>query len=314
MKNNVIILIILLILSFQGLNGCVEQDSGNVSIIGKGSFDTIQKAIDAASDGDSIHVSAGQYDEILIINKSIKLIAEKNSTILQYIDNESDISIITINRDNCIVDGFDIIRKNISLNSNGIKVISSNNIITNNTIQNNNYGLLLQNSNSNIISNNIFLDNRNGLFMAHSLNNNIISNNFSGNNDYGVYASSQSDNNIFKLNYFSTNANGIRIKGSQQNQIEKNIIRNSDRRGVYLCCGALNNIVFNNSIIDNNPNADDRYNNQWSLNKVGNYWGDYTSNYPDSVDEDNDGFWDTPYTVYEETKDLFPLVESIELI
>jgi len=284
LKNKILILLVLLILSFQGLIGCVEQDSGDISIIGKGDYGTIQSAINGASNGDIIQVSQGQYNELLVIDKSIRLIATtKNSTILNYSGNETDISIITINSDNCLVDGFKIISNNESLNSNGIK----------------------------LISNNILLDNRNGLFMAHSINNDIISNNFSSNTDYGIYASSQSNNNLFNLNIFSTNANGIRIKGSQQNKIEKNIIRNNDRRGIYLCCGAVNNIVFNNTIIDNNPNADDKYDNQWHFNMIGNYWSDYKSKYPNSIDENNDGFWDTPYTIYEDTSDLFPLIEPI---
>ena len=312
LKNKILILLVLLILSFQGLIGCVEQDSGDISIIGKGDYGTIQSAINDASNGDIIQVSQGQYNELLVIDKSIRLIATtKNSTILTYSGNETDISIITINSDNCLVDGFKIISNNESLNSNGIKLISSNNIITNNIIQSNNYAILLENSNNNEISNNILLDNRNGLFMAHSINNDIISNNFSSNTDYGIYASSQSNNNLFNLNIFSTNANGIRIKGSQQNKIEKNMIRNNDRRGIYLCCGAVNNIVFNNTIIDNNPNADDKYDNQWHFNMIGNYWSDYKSKYPNSIDENNDGFWDTPYTIYEDTSDLFPLIEPI---
>ena len=75
LKNKILILLVLLILSFQGLIGCVEQDSGDISIIGKGNYGTIQSAINGASNGDIIQVSQGQYNELLVIDKSIRLIA-----------------------------------------------------------------------------------------------------------------------------------------------------------------------------------------------------------------------------------------------
>lgn len=309
----ILLSIIVISLSFQFLNGCVEQDLGKVSIIGKGSFNSIQDAINSASDGDIIKVSAGQYDEILIVDKSIELIGESaNSTILNYSDNETEMSIITLKSDNSIIKGFTIISDNISLKTNGIKIISSNNSITDNIIQKNGYGILLQNSENSMISDNIFIENRVGLLSVNSINNNILLNNFTQNTEYGVYTQSKSDNNAIKLNVFLDNYNGVRIKGSKHNRIEQNIIESNDIRGVYLCCGATNNIVFNNSIINNGLNADDKYDNLWYFNKTGNYWGDYITKYPTSTDFDNDGIWDTPYTIYENTRDLYPLVNYIK--
>ena len=50
-----------------------EPPVGRVSIAGGASFETIQEAIDAASDGASIIVSAGLYEESLTINKPLNI-------------------------------------------------------------------------------------------------------------------------------------------------------------------------------------------------------------------------------------------------
>ena len=320
MKKYIIISGMALILIIIALNGCIEEETVSTKIVGKGYFDSIQKAIDAASNNDKILVYQGIYHETLTINKSISLIAvDKNSTIIQYNGNETGITVIEINEDNCTVDGFLIIGNNESTSLNpleslpsiGIKIKSNNNIIINNTIQDFYYCIHLDNSNNIILSYNKISNNDNGLYTAHSKNGKILSNNITKNSVYGVYISSQSDNNLFKYNQLSQNNVGLRIKGSQKNNFENNIIQDNEDKGFYFCFGARNNIVFNNSIIDNNPNADDHYDNQWYYNKVGNYWSDYKSKYPDSVDENDDGFWEAPYIIYEDTKDLFPLVKSI---
>jgi len=314
-KNKIYVYLIILIMIILILNGCIEQGTGNIKIQGKGYFETIQSAIDSASNGDEILVYQGLYEETLTINKSISLIAvDLNSTTIQYMGDLPDKTVIEINEDNCIVNGFFISVNNKSLRSNGIKIKSNNNIIINNTIQDFYYGIFLDNSNNIIISNNKILNNDNGLYTINSKGNKILSNNISKNNLYGIFLSSRSDYNIFKYNQISQNLVGLRIKGSQKNEFENNFVRINEGKGFYFCCGAINNIVFNNSIIDNNPNADDHLNNQWHYNKVGNYWSDYKSKYPESFDENDDGFWDTPYTIYEDTKDLFPLVKSLTIL
>ncbi|TES94484.1 MAG: hypothetical protein E3J90_12360 [Promethearchaeota archaeon] len=62
--------------------------------------------------------------------------------------------------------------------------------------------------------------------------------------------------------------------------------------------GSDNNFIYNNSISGNIQNnaIDDGSNNNWDNGTIGNYWGDYESNYPNAL---NDGFfWDTPYTIF----------------
>jgi len=286
MKKYFITLGITLVLIITGLIGCIEEEKGNIVIKGKGNFNAIQSAIDNSSDGDSIIIYEGTYYE-------------------------TEISIIKIIRDNCSIDGFMIIGNSSSTQLTGIEIMSSNDNITNNTIQNTYYGISQQNSNNNTISKNMIYNTNTGLSMRYSNNNKIISNNFSNNYEYGIYTQYQSNNNIFNLNIISENVNGIRIKSSRYNIIENNIIYNSKQRGIYLCCGATNNTVFKNSLINNWLSADDHYDNQWYFDNVGNYWDDYNDKYPGVIDENNDGFWDTPYIIHEENMDLYPLVHQM---
>ena len=113
----------------------------------------IQYAIDNASIGDTVYVYHGFYQENLVINKSINLIGEgKGITI---IDGDDKI-VISISSSNVEIMGFTI--------TNGIKGVnienSSENIIKNNTIKDNNHGIYIDsNSVNNTIYQNNFINN-----------------------------------------------------------------------------------------------------------------------------------------------------------
>ena len=190
MKKYIIIFGMALILIINALDGCIEEETGGIIKVSEGHFNSIQSAIDVASNNDKILVYPGIYNETIIINKSISLIAvDKNSTTIQYNGNETGITVLEINADDCIVDGFVILGNNEStklypfgsLSSIGIKVQSNNNIITNNTIQDIYYGIHLDNSNNTIVSNNNILNNDVGLYIVRSMNNKILSNNITKN-------------------------------------------------------------------------------------------------------------------------------------
>jgi nitrous oxidase accessory protein NosD len=78
---------------------------------------------------------------------------------------------------------------------------------------------------------------------------------------------------------------------------------------------AVNNMLYNNSLLKNTKHVEDKYDNHWFHKGIGNYWDDYKEHHPNATDENNDGIWDTPYLIYEETetKDKYPLVHPVTL-
>ena len=132
-----------------------DKDILYVGGYGSGNYSTIQDAIDAASNGNTVFVYSGIYYEDVIINKSINLFGEdKENTIVNGNGGEFVFNITT---DYVNVSGFTI--QNGSL---GIEIFSgSNNIITDNIVKDNsNYGISVYGlSNDSIIYHNDFINN-----------------------------------------------------------------------------------------------------------------------------------------------------------
>ena len=290
MKVAIVMAVLILCISF---SGCINETKpgAEITIEGKGSFSSIQSALDNASDGDIISVSPGTYYETFVINKSISLIgsgAEKTTITCNDIGGGNPI--IRIDADNVTIEGFKIISPKGSMKDEvfGILVHSNNNLIKNNTITNCTYA--------------IYLD---WGFEETEITNNTITN-----NQYGIYIYLGSNRHaIFRNNISYNNHYGIRIKG-RNNQVFENVFFHNNL-GMYMCCGSADNIIYRNNFIQNKKNArDDKYTNLWSYNGTGNYWDDYND-----VDNDNDGIGDTPYYISGagNRKDDFPLTEPLPI-
>jgi len=73
-------------------------------------YTTIQAAIDAASEGDTINVSLGTYNENLTVNKSVTLLgAGRDVTTIQGVAPTHDSGMFNITASNVTVDGFEIV-------------------------------------------------------------------------------------------------------------------------------------------------------------------------------------------------------------
>jgi len=287
-------------------NGQNNKKNYYVSIDGTGNYTSIQGAIDSASNNDTIYVSEGTYFENILISKPIELIGEdKNTT---KIDGSSYRSVIFISADYVKISGFTI--TNSSRDSEGIRIRANYNTISDcNISSNKNYGIYLDanpTATNNIINFNIFSNNNYGMYTQLAKSNSISSNIFTNNTLYGLYLVTASDNNLISDNKFTGNNYSIRIKGSIKNTVIKNLIINNDK-GVYFCCGAKNNIAYNNVFINNTVwNADDSLGNTWDNGEVGNYWDDYTG-----IDANGNGIGDTPYLVGGDKGDNYPLMQPI---
>jgi len=240
---------------------------------GPGYYSKIQDAIDNASDGDTVYVYSGIYDDyypnnsaLIIINKSINLFGEdKNTTIILngiYLFDTIRIEANTVNLSGFTIQGVG----HSNAGGTGIKIYypSKNINIYNNIITKHDNVILFYNINQGITDINIY-DNsivENGYGIGednseHSLIE-IYHNNFSKNKDgieagynYSIYENLFSNNSIgisteatgmktyIHNNQFEKNNIGIRIYNSRQIHIYENNFINNDaqtsvERNVFL--------------------------------------------------------------------------------
>jgi parallel beta-helix repeat protein len=231
-------------------------------------FSSIQDAIDAADPGDTVFVHNGRYYENVIINKPLKLTGESKESIIHSGWYGTCVKIMS---SKVSIDGFAI--KYSGADGAGVYVSSNNNIIANNTIIENGYGIkLLKLGDDNTIMNNIITNNSEDIYSEGDSNN--ILNNTIGNIDLSGYDvpgnrwSSKrnriNNNNIKNINIELSDYNmiannhvtgGIDLKDSKYT----NIINNSIKAGInllgYRRAGSRSNSKCYNIITNNNIKA-----------------------------------------------------------
>lgn len=210
-------------------------------------YTSIQIAINAASEGDTIFVYPGSYNESIVVNKTINLVGKhKNRTILDNHGNEYYAILIKANRVN--ISGLTIQNSTIGIYVSGFEN-SSNNTITNNNIASNTGGVYLDNhTNNNLISGNTITKNKGeGIRLFGSFNNQINGNKIIGNSGYGVVLWELSTNNLISQNAVLDNGRGISLRRYCDNNIvSKNNVTNNSMAGVYLEYAFNNNVTRNN--------------------------------------------------------------------
>ena len=247
---------IIILFLFCNISFTTISDENSINLSGKtlyvggngpGNYTKIQEAIDNASDGDTVFVYSGTYYGTINVHKSIILQGQdKYSTILD--GGGSAKYIIVLRKDNTQIIGLTIRNAIGSYSACIYTDISSNNVISDNIIEDAYYGIdfkgdyhysvknstisnclirrtsigiyALQ-SNSHNINNNKILNNTDGIVLIDSsindINNNVFENNIYGIKLIHIYYLEPSRSNEITYNSFIENSYGIFIDGNNYN-------------------------------------------------------------------------------------------------
>jgi len=288
----------LLFIPFASINGnnvSLPNGDGILYVGGSGpnNYTSIQSAINDASNGCTIYVYYGNYNESIVINKSISLIGIEKNGEKPVIHAEENKSAVLILADGCILKAFVIISQEILIsetNPPSCEIRSNYNIIENNTFMYGWCSFYLYESSYNILKNNeitkgyweglftrecthnIFLYNKavdnmgEGFFFSRERNSKIIGNTATK-NLHGM-SFSLSSNCIISFNHVYFNQQyGICVDTSTNVSILNNTIHNHAYGGLQLmdcsnCTVSGNEIYYNDRgiMVESNYMWEKQYN------------------------------------------------------
>jgi parallel beta-helix repeat protein len=224
---------------------CLLADAAQSATIVVNPGDSIQAAIDASTPDDTILVNSGIYRENVNVTKKLILHGVDKGAGMPVVDAKGNGSAITLSADEIILEGFVVTNSSGYFNA-GIKVLSNNNAIKNNSAFNNELGgIYFLGSCNNNISGNIASNSENGIILEYSSNNNITSSS-ANNNEFAGIGIVESYNNTISSNNVYDNGYGIYIFYSGNNTISGNSNSNNEFIGIALS-DCSNNIISGNS-------------------------------------------------------------------
>jgi len=311
---------------------------------GPADFDTIQKAVDNAMNGDTIFVKTGIYYENVIVRKSVSIVAESRADTV--ISGNGTGKVFNIVRDATNITGFSIKESGgypegacIFLdNVTGCSVLA--NVIDNsNTNSPDPVGIFLKSSDGNTIACNIITNNTIGLNIISS-SNNMITENSIGNAHLGMQVSFSSSNNKIFGNSLTNCDYGLSLDhAAMNNSVCRNHVERSSIAGVALETASNSNFMIANVIVSNAygirilwSSSNTFYHNNFVNNSIqvyvsggytnvwnsqypsgGNYWSDYVERCPEAEELGDSGVWNAPYTLDQNNMDNYPLVARFSM-
>ena len=242
----------------------------------EGGNQTIQQAVNNATDGDTIIVRDGTYRENVDVNTAYLTIRSENGS-ANCIVNASDSGdhVFGVTADYVNISGFTVTNatgsgrsgiyllsrqhcnisdNNVSGNYYGICLSSSGyNTLTNNTASSNShYGIRLTSCNYNTLTSNTLTNNMLGIWTHSSSNNTLTNNTANSNTQYGIGLFSLSSNNTLTSNTANSNHYGIYLySSSNYNTLTNNTANSNSHYGIYL------RSLSDNTLTNNTANSND---------------------------------------------------------
>ncbi|MEA2054112.1 MAG: NosD domain-containing protein [Candidatus Thermoplasmatota archaeon] len=246
----------LIFVPFASINGSnvhtIITSNGVLYVGGSGpnNYTSIQSAINDAENGYTIFVYYGNYNESVVINKSISLIGIEKNGEKPIIDGGGRNFAVNITADRCTLKGFVMKSKEVLVAPEeppACKIRSDGNVIEYNTFMYGRCSFYLDQSSYNSIKNNeITKGYWSGLQVDHCENNFIIHNTLKDNMAEGLEINGGS-NNVVSYNNITKNCDGIELWYTDDAIISFNHIYSNDQYGITACaCSNLS--ILNNSI------------------------------------------------------------------
>ena len=123
---------------------------------------------------------------------------------------------------------------------------------------------------------------------------------------------------ITRNNITANTDSGI-LTGGVSNNITGNYIANNN---IGILFHVSHDLIYHNNFINNTKQVEDIcWTNPWLPSSAtilddgypsgGNYWSDYEDRYPNATELDDSDIWDTPYVIYGNNQDNYPLMEPV---
>ncbi|PVX23033.1 MAG: hypothetical protein CW691_11795 [Candidatus Bathyarchaeum sp.] len=226
-------------------------------------FSTIQAAVDASSEGDTVFVKSGTYNESVCIDRQISLIGEDPATTTIVGNYRLNGTVVLIRHNNVSITGFTVQPSAYSFSRKGVHLlhVSYCNVLGN-IILENGQGIWLYGACENNITANTINGpgaRSDGISVDYS-SNNWISDNSVTDNYHGVSILNSDGNTIYNNTIINNSDSGLLIK-SNGNNISNNIVSNQST-GIILF--GSNNILRGNDIYNNRLNFDFEWSPDWT--------------------------------------------------
>jgi parallel beta-helix repeat protein len=191
--------------------------------------------------------------------------------------------------------------------------------VKNMILSNNRQGILFAYTKNSIIRNVTAANNTEGILLSNSYNNIIVNDTIAYNRYFGIALSFYSSNNTVSNNLiikntstiFNETTDGIKLENhATANTIVGNNV-SDNINGIRAILSSDNNEIYHNNFINNTLREYSQLStNDWDdgYPSGGNYWSDYVERYPDAVQIDDSGIWNTPYVIDEDNQDNYPLM------
>ena len=309
------------------------------TIVVPDNYPTIGAAIGNASQGDTILVKKGEYNENPIITKPLNIVSEEANGAVVVGSGGVERGakpVFTLAADGITLSGFKIQSVNYSSATyfaTGVNVAGDNCTLSGNNIVGTYYGVFCSVQSSTIISNNnITATLKDAIRICGGSKNTVSGNLITGNAVSGVAIDGYSD--TISGNNIRGNGRGIGLGASYSVVFGNNLTENSEsgmyfgasdsivasnnftqgKYGIYFTsyfAAPNNNTFYDNNFVDNTVpvGTSSTYNVQfWDNGSVGNFWSSFNG-----TDSNGDGIADSPYTAYAGNIDNHPLTASYVL-